>query len=62
MRKDKRWIYIAILSVVVAVSWAAVSAVTKLRKSTVPPDIEKVAEPLNPNLDKSIFTILSKRK
>ncbi len=62
MRKDRRWIYIGILAVVVATTWIAVSAIAGLRKSTIPSDIEKVAAPLNPDLDRSVFTKLSARK
>lgn len=62
MTKDRRWLYIAILSLVIATLWAGVSAVARLRNSTIPPDIEKAAKPLDPNIDRSIFTVLSKRK
>ncbi|MBI4099869.1 hypothetical protein HY440_02575 [Candidatus Microgenomates bacterium] len=62
MRRDKRWIYIGILSLVVAICWIAVSAISRLRQSTIPADVEKVATPLSPDLDRSIFTSLSKRQ
>lgn len=61
MKQDRRWLYIAILALVIAVIWVAVSAISKLRQKTVPPDIEKAAEPLNPSLDQTIFTKLSRR-
>lgn len=62
MNKDRHWLYIAILALILALSWVGVSAWERLRTSTVPPDIEKVASPLDPNIDQSIFSKLSERK
>lgn len=60
--KDRRWLYIAILSLVVAVTWVGVSAAARLRKSTVPADLEKVLKPLDPTIDTTVFSDLAKHK
>ncbi len=62
MNKDRRWLYIAILTLVLALCWVGVSAIERLRTSTIPPDIEKIMSPLDPNIDRSIFSKLSQRK
>ncbi len=62
MNRDKKWLYIAVLALVLAVCWVEVSAVEKLRTSTLPADLEKVMTPLDPNLDQTIFTKLAQRK
>lgn len=61
MRRDRSWLYIAVLTLLVAIIWTGVTAVANIRKSTVPPDLEKAIEPLNPNIDTKIFTILQKK-
>ena len=62
MNKDRRWLSIAIMAVLVALFWVGLSAAEKLRRSTIPQDIEKVMTPLDPNIDRSIFIDLGKRK
>lgn len=61
-KTDRRWLYIAILSLIVALTWVGVSAVARLRKSTIPEGLEKVMKPLDPTIDTTIFSDLSKRK
>lgn len=51
MNNKKNWPYIAILTFAVAVIWLAVSANAQMRKVTVPPDLQKAVEPLDPNLN-----------
>lgn len=60
--KDNRWLYIAILSFVIALIWVGATIIIKQRKSTIPPDLEKVTQPLDPTIDRSILIKLSKRK
>ena len=62
MNKDRRWLYIAILSLVIAIIWVGVSLALKRRQSTIAPDVQKVIVPLDPTIDQSIFTKLAKRK
>ncbi|MBI4099566.1 hypothetical protein HY440_01015 [Candidatus Microgenomates bacterium] len=62
MKKDRRSLYIAILSFVAAAIWVGVSAYARLHQSTIPADVERAARPLNPIIDKSIFMTLTKRQ
>lgn len=59
--KNKSILYLSILTLVVAVTWATVSAIGHLRKPIVPTDVEKAAQPLDPNLDVELFTKLQNR-
>lgn len=61
MTKDRGWLYLAILTLVVALTWVAVSAIIRFRQPTVPKDIEKAAAPLDPNLDAAFFTRLQEK-
>ncbi len=62
MKRDRRWLYIAILSLILAFFWVGVSAAARLRKSTLPEGLDKVMTALDPTIDISIFTDLAKRK
>ena len=59
--KDKSLLYLAILTFFVALVWVTVSAVASFRKSTIPADVQKVATPLNPDLDRPLFEKLTQR-
>mgnify|MGYP003394139073 CR=1 FL=1 len=59
--KNRSWLYLAILTLVVALTWATVSAISHFRKTTVTSDIEKATAPLDPNLDMAFFTKLKER-
>lgn len=61
MIKNRSWLYISILTLVVALAWVGVSAISHFRKSTVPTDIEKATAPLDPNLDANFFLKLSQK-
>ena len=61
MTKDRSWLYLALLTFLVAIVWTTVTAVSNIRKSTIPPDIEKIIIPLNPNINRDIFNILQER-
>lgn len=62
MNKDRRWIYIGILCLIIGIVWVAVTVIVKTRQSTVPQDLERVMRPLNPVIDRAIFTKLATRK
>lgn len=59
--KDKKQLYLAVLTLVVAVVWAGVSLVSSLRKVTIPADIERVIAPLDPGVDKELLEALGVR-
>lgn len=59
--KGREWLFIAILAFVIAVVWVTVAAVSRTRQSTIPPDVERIMTPLNPNLDKDFFMKLKER-
>ncbi len=59
--RNKSWLYLSILTLIVAITWATVSAVGYFRKTTVSTDVEKAAQPLDPNIDVAIFTKLQSR-
>lgn len=59
--KDKSLLYLAILTFSVALIWVLVSAVASFRKSTIPADVQQVATPLNPDLNRSLFEKLTQR-
>lgn len=61
MRRSRSWLYLAILTLVVALTWTATSAISYFRRSTVPQDVEKAAAPLDPSLDGAFFTKLQQR-
>lgn len=62
MKKDKKWLYISILSLIMALVWVGLSAIKHLQKSTISPDVEKVMIPLDPTIDRATLVDLSKRK
>ena len=53
--------YISILTLVVALTWVAVSAISHFRQSTVPKDVEQAIVPLDPNLNAAFFTKLEQK-
>lgn len=61
MRGNRSWLYLAVLTLVVALTWTATSAIGYFRRSTVPQDVEKAAAPLDPDLDTTLFTKLQQR-
>ena len=61
MRKDKSWLVISILVIVMALIWLGISAFQTLRKTTVPPDVTVATTPLNPQINQEILPILDKR-
>ena len=60
--KNRRWLLFAVLTFILAVTWAVVTAVSSFRRDTTPPDVTQIAAPLNPDIDKSLFTILKSRQ
>lgn len=61
MRRNRSWLYLSILTLVVALTWTMVSAISYLRRSTVPSDVEKATAPLDPALDAAFFAKLQQR-
>ncbi len=61
MNKDRSWFYIAALTLVLAITWAGMTAWSKNKQSTIPPDIEKIMKPLNPKLDSVILNKLQQK-
>ncbi len=61
MNKKRNVVYLAALTLCVALVWAGVSAAGHFRKSTTPKDTEKAAESLDPNLDMTFFTKLQQK-
>ena len=53
MKKRSNWVYISILTFLLAIVWAGVSAYAQAKKPTVPADLQKIMEPLDPNLQMS---------
>lgn len=62
MTRDKRWLYIAILSFIIAIVWVGVTLAIKQRTSTLPPDLDEVVRPLDPTIDRETLAKLEKRK
>lgn len=60
--RSKNLAYISILSLILALCWLGVTAVSKMREKTTPPDLEKIMVPLNPYLDKEWFISLERRE
>ncbi len=61
MRKDKSWLIISSLVVLIAVIWLGISAILTLRKSTIPPDVSVAVTPLNPQINQEVIPLLEKR-
>lgn len=61
MIKNKSWLYISVLTLIVALTWVTVSAVAHFRKSEVAPDVEKISSPLDPAIDTTFFAQLQRR-
>lgn len=61
MKKNRSWLNLALLTLLVAIVWTVVTAVASIRKSTIPADIEKVMTPLNPVINRQIFNTLQER-
>ena len=62
MKKDRRWIYIAVMSLFMAIVWVAASLIIKQRQSTIPADLQQIITPLDPSIDQTIFTRLAGRQ
>lgn len=60
--KDKTWILISFLTLVIAVIWLSLVVKTSLTKPTLPVSLEEISKPLDPSLDKSVFDKLQNRK
>lgn len=61
MKKRSNWVYISILSFFLAVIWAGVSAYAQIKKPTVPADLQKIIEPLDPNLNVATLEKIKER-
>jgi uncharacterized protein YoxC len=61
MRKDKSWLIISVLVILMALIWLGISAFQTLRKTTVPADVAVVIKPLNPQINQEIIPLLDKR-
>lgn len=61
MNKKHNLVYLAALTLCVALVWASVSAVSHFRKPTITKDTEKAAAGLDPNLDLAFFTKLQQK-
>ncbi len=61
MNKDRRWFYIAVLTLILAMTWAGMTAWSKNKQSTIPLDVEKIMLPLNPKLDSVILNKLQQK-
>lgn len=59
--KDRTWLYISLLTLLVAILWIGVSVHSTLRKTTITPDVAEVITPLDPNLDMTVIDSLSQR-
>lgn len=59
--RSKSILFISVLAAIMAFIWASVTAYSVLRKSTIAPDLRKAMEPINPNLDQTLFTKLQQR-
>lgn len=61
MIKNRSWLYLTILTLVVALTWVTVSAISHFRQTTIPKDVEVAAAPLDPNLDTDFFNYLQQK-
>lgn len=59
--KNTTWILIALLTLLTALVWLAITVKSTLNKPTVPENLEKISKPLNPKLDTEIFIDLKSR-
>lgn len=59
--KNKSWLYIAILTLILAITWLAISAFSYFRKSTVPSDAVQASSPLDPTIDMTLINKLQER-
>lgn len=59
--KDKTWILISFLILVIAVIWLAIVVRDSLTKPTLPENLEEISKPLNPSLDPEVFRELETR-
>ncbi len=60
--KDKTWILISFLTLVIAVIWLSIVVKSSLTKPTLPGNLEEISKPLDPTLDKTVFEMLETRK
>lgn len=60
--KDKTWILISFLTLLIAVIWLAVVVKSSLTKPTLPENLEEISKPLSSDLDKSVFDKLETRR
>ena len=60
--RSKNLAFIGILSLVLALVWAGVTAISKMREKTTPADLEKIMTPIDPRLDMEFFSVLEGRE
>lgn len=60
--KDKTWILISFLTLLIAVIWLAVVVKSSLTNPTLPENLEEISKPLSPDLDKGVFDKLETRR
>lgn len=58
---NKAWVYIAILTLITAFAWLAITVKNSFTKPTLPASIESLTRPLDPNLDITTLKSLSDR-
>ncbi len=61
MRKNRYWLYVAILTLLTAIIWVTVTTLGNRQKTTITPDVAKAIIPLDPNLDRVVLTKLQSR-
>lgn len=61
MRKNRYWLYVAILTLLTAIIWVTVTTLGNRQKTTITPDITKAMTPLDTNIDKEVLTKLQLR-
>jgi len=59
--KNRSWLFISILAVIVAILWAGVTAYSNIRKSTISDDVKTLMTPLPTDVDRSLFNKLEQR-
>jgi len=59
--KQKRNIYIAILTLVTIILWVVMGVYNVYNKSTLTPDVTRALTPIDPKVDQSVFASLQTR-
>lgn len=59
--KDKTWIIISFLVVLIALIWLGITVRNTLTKPTLPEDLERLEAPLSPNINEEVFEKLRQR-